>query len=113
MLNPELNVNKAFKEQCESNLENSFSDETIMPINKKIKREHLCSYTSDVLLKQKKHGIQGIEFNIVLYHGKTMYVLIICVVRKKFITPFVTNMVFQNISLLCIIQSNKNLSFSF
>ena len=32
---------------------------------------------------------------------------------ENFITPFVTNMVFQNIGLFWIIQSNKNLSFDF
>ena len=32
---------------------------------------------------------------------------------EKFITAFVTNMVFRYIGLFCIIQSNKNLTFEY
>ena len=34
MLNPELNINKAFKEQVENNMEKSFNGTTMNPIKK-------------------------------------------------------------------------------
>ena len=50
MLNPGLNINKAFKEQVEINMANSFSGATMMPVRKKIEKgEHSFSFTSDVL----------------------------------------------------------------
>ena len=70
MLNTELKINKAFKEQVEIYLEKSTVEEKWCLSKKCWKREHLCYFTSDVLWKQKEHDIQGIEFNSLLYYGK-------------------------------------------
>ena len=42
MVNPELNINKAFKEQVESNMTNSFSGKTIMTARKGFKKGNTC-----------------------------------------------------------------------
>ena len=44
MLNPELNINKAFKEQVDINLEKYFSGATIMPLKKFYKKGTLVFF---------------------------------------------------------------------
>ena len=45
MLNPKLNINKAFKEEVESNLEKSFRGTTMTPVRKLLKKGKMCSFT--------------------------------------------------------------------
>ena len=44
MLNPELNMNKASKEQVKINLENSFSGTTMTPVRKVLKKGTLVLF---------------------------------------------------------------------
>ena len=42
MLNPELNINKVFKEQVEINIEKSFSGATMIPVRKVLLKGKTC-----------------------------------------------------------------------
>ena len=42
MLNPESNINKAFKEKDDINLEKSFKSTTIMPVRKVFQKGNIC-----------------------------------------------------------------------
>ena len=44
MLNPELSINKAFKEKAEINMANYFGGEPIMPVRKVLKRGTLVFF---------------------------------------------------------------------
>ena len=60
MLNPELNINKVFKEQVETNTESYFSGATMMPVRKVSKKGTLVFFHFWCFMKTEEHYIQVI-----------------------------------------------------
>ena len=57
MLKPELKINKAFKEQVESNLEKTFSSTTMRHIIKVLRKDSTCVISLMMLYENRKNVI--------------------------------------------------------
>ena len=67
MLNNELDINKAFKEQVKNNLAKSFSGTTMMPIKKVLKKENTCVLSLLMFYENRKNMILKVLSSIVYY----------------------------------------------
>ena len=65
ILNPGLNINKAFIEKVDSNIALTFNYKTIFPIRKVLRKDNTRVIS---LLKQREHYIQRIDFSFLLYN---------------------------------------------
>ena len=67
MLNPELNINKAFKEKVEINMANSFSGTTMTPVRKVSKKGNNRVLSLLMLYEYIKNKIFKVLSSIVFY----------------------------------------------
>ena len=65
MLNPELNINRQFREQVENNLEKSFSGTTMVPNKKVLKKENTCVISLLMFYENRKNMIFKVLISIV------------------------------------------------
>ena len=83
MLNPELNINREFKEQVVINMTTSFSGATMLPVIKVVKKGNTCVILLLMFYENRKNRKFNV-FSSIFYRIMEIYiyVLIICVVPK-------------------------------
>ena len=75
MLNPELNINKEFKEKVENNLERTFSSTTMTPI-KRVLRKETTRVISLLMFHENRKNMMFKVFGSVFYGILDNYVFV-------------------------------------